>query len=102
MMNRFVDAINNGWYVPMSPFLIAELRDLERQISPTGRTKLMHQQGKKDDRVRAAAQAYFTRHEWDVISDRTTKKYNSRASGLPVLGPDALKFASTAEMSVGD
>ena len=75
MTHRFVDAINNGWYLPRSPFLIRELGDYERKLSLTGKTKLEHQAGKHDDRIRAAAMPYISRHHLEVLQSRSHKQY---------------------------
>jgi hypothetical protein len=55
LMNRFIDAVENGWYKPNSPFLIQELGSLERKVSKAGKSRMEHQSGKHDDRVLAAA-----------------------------------------------
>lgn len=99
LMNRFVDAVTNGWYKPNSRWLVAELQGLERKISATGRTKLEHQSGKHDDRVRAAAHAYITRHHLDILTERSTKQYSVKSGKLPEVD---LNYAPTNAMSVGD
>lgn len=75
LLNRFVDSIINGWYKPNSKWLIEELRSFERRVTPAGKTRLEHQAGKHDDRIFAAALAYFTRHHYDVMADRSQKRY---------------------------
>lgn len=99
LVNRFVDAINNGWYIPQSPFLIRELGSLERKVNKTGKSKMEHQSGKFDDRFRAAAQSYFTRHAFDVMAERSQIKYAPPTEKLPELN---LEYAKVAEVSVGD
>src|SRR5208282_4859080 len=79
LMNRFTDAINGSWYKPKSPFLIRELGSLERKVAKAGKSKMEHQAGKHDDRVRAAAQSYFTRHAFDVLAERSQKRYTPPA-----------------------
>jgi len=79
LMNRYIDAVNGGWYKPQSKYLIAELKDLERKISTGGRTKMEHQSGKHDDRVRASGLSYITRHHLDTLQERSTKTYNVRS-----------------------
>lgn len=83
LMNRFIDAINNNWYVPHSPYLIEELKNLERKIAAGGKSKMEHQAGKFDDRVRAAAQAYITSHHFDNLAERSQKRYSAPKSRLP-------------------
>jgi len=102
MMNRFIEAVVNGWYIPNSKWLIAELQDLERKITGAGKTKLEHQSGKHDDRVRAAAQAYITRHHMDTLAERSKKKYAVNHGELPPLDELALQYAQSSRMSVGD
>lgn len=74
LMTRFVEAVNGGWYRPHSKWLIDELRNLERHIT-SGKSKMEHREGNFDDRVRAAAQAYFTTHDLDDLAERAQKRY---------------------------
>jgi len=97
MMGRFSDAINGQWYKINSPFLAEELRNLERKVKE-GRSKMEHQSGKFDDRVRAAAQSYFTRHDMDVLADRTKKRYALPKNAMPLLSSSY----ATTEVSIGD
>lgn len=98
LMNRFVDAVNGGWYKPNSPYLIRELGSLERQVANSGKTKMKHQSGKHDDRVRAAAQSYFTRHAFDILAERSQKRYAPPTTKKPELD---LSHANIAQVSVG-
>ena len=41
----------------------------------SGKSKMEHQTGKFDDRVRAAAQSFFTAHDLDVLAERAQKRY---------------------------
>lgn len=99
IINRFVDAITNGWYVPNSPFLIKELRDLERKVSRSGKTRLEHQTGKHDDRVLAAAHSYWTRHALDVLAQRSQMRYTPPTAKPPELD---LGWCKSSEVSVGE
>ena len=74
LMTRFVEAINGGWYVPKSRWLIEELKTLERRQA-AGKSKMVHRSGQFDDRVRAAAQSFFCAHDLDVLADRAQKRY---------------------------
>lgn len=98
LTHNFVDAINNGWYKPNSPFLIRELGDYERKVAANGKTKLEHQQGKHDDRIRAAAMAYFSRHHLDVHNERTTKVYSVKRDQQEI----CMDMATSNLISVGD
>jgi hypothetical protein len=99
MTHRFVDAINNGWYQPKSPFFIRELGDYERKLSLTGKTKLEHQAGKHDDRIRAAAMAYISRHHLQVLQERSHKHYTVKSGVLPEIDRS---YPELASVSVGE
>jgi hypothetical protein len=73
LMARFQEAVNGGWYVPKSKWLIEELRTLERHET-AGKSKMEHRSGQHDDRVRAAAQSYFTAHDFDILTERAQKR----------------------------
>jgi len=74
LMTRFVEAVNGGWYEPRSKWLIEELKTLERHVT-SGKSKMEHRSGQHDDRVRAAAQSYFSMHDMDVLTERAQKRY---------------------------
>ena len=76
LMDRFVEAVNGGWYVPLSRWLIEELRTLERHIRDGARDLMVHQKGKHDDRIRAAAQSYLNCHTYDDLSARAQRRYH--------------------------
>lgn len=84
MMTRFVEAVNNGWFEPRSRYMIEELKTLERHIT-SGKSKMEHRQGQFDDRVRAAAQAFFTVHDLDDLALRAQKR-NMPKVGKSVIG----------------
>jgi hypothetical protein len=75
LMDRFVEAVNGGWYEPKSRWLIEELKTLERHVVSGGRDKMEHQQNKHDDRVRAAAQSYLNLHTYDDLAARSQRRY---------------------------
>jgi hypothetical protein len=99
LMNRFIEAVNNKWYKPNSKYLIAELRDLERKIAAGGKSKMEHQSGKFDDRVRAAAHAYITRHAFDILAERAQKRYACPTAKLPEVNYEPCNYA---QVSVGE
>lgn len=74
LMTRFVEAVNGGWYIPKSRWLIEELRTLERRAA-AGKSKMVHRSGQFDDRVRAAAQSFFCAHDLDVLADRAQTRF---------------------------
>lgn len=98
LMNRFTESINNGWFKINSPFLLEECRNLERKVSAAGRTKMAHQSGKFDDRVRAAAQSYITMHHMEVLNARRDKVYARASSSVPELNRS---HANVSQISVG-
>lgn len=98
LTGRFVDAMTNGWYKPNSKWLIAECKDWERKTLASGKTKMDHQSGKHDDRIMAAAMSYFSRHAFDVMADRSTKRYTLPAGKLPEVD---YGYAKTCQLSVG-
>jgi hypothetical protein len=98
LMSRFVEAVNGGWYQPQSYGLIQELRDLERKFT-SGRSKMVHRSGKFDDRVRAAAQSYFSRHAFDILAERSQKRYSPTSEKVPGL---IFEPSNLGEMAVGD
>ena len=75
LMDRFVEAVNGGWYVPASKWLIEELKTLERHVKDGGRDAMVHQKNKHDDRVRAAAQSYLNCHTYDDLAQRSQRRY---------------------------
>ncbi len=99
LMNRFIDAVENGWYRANSPFLITELGSLERKVSKSGKSRMEHMNGKHDDRVLAAATSYFTRHALDVMAERSQIRYAPPVNKLPELN---LSHANMHLVSVGD
>ncbi len=99
LLNRFIDAVENGWYRPNSPFLITELGSLERKVSKTGKSRMEHQSGRHDDRVLAAAMSYFTYHALDVMAQRSQIRYAPPTQKNPDLD---LSFPTSSQMSVGE
>lgn len=99
LMNRYIDAVRNGWYRANSKWLIQELENLEKKTTTAGRTKISHKSGKFDDRVRAGAQAYFTRHHLDVLAERSTKTYTITRGNVPAFNDN---YANISAVSVGD
>jgi hypothetical protein len=99
MTGRFVDAINNGWYKPNSKWLIEECRAWERKTLASGKTRMDHQSGKKDDRIMAAGMSYFSRHHFDVMAERATKRYTMPTDKKPQL---SVNWVESTLVTVGD
>lgn len=74
LMTSFINAVNGGLIRPKSKWLIEEMRTLERHITTGGKTKMEHRSGQHDDRVRAAAQAFFTVHDLDDLAERAQQR----------------------------
>ncbi|HEY6018874.1 MAG TPA: hypothetical protein VIY48_02995 [Candidatus Paceibacterota bacterium] len=98
LLNRFVDAVNNGWYKPHSLGLIGELANFER-TTLAGKTKLIAQTGKKDDRIFAAAMSYFSRHHLESLAERQQKRYSKPTGRLPQMDHSV---PTTNQISVGE
>jgi hypothetical protein len=96
LMDRFREAVNGGWYIPRSKWLIEELRTLERHEG-AGKSKMEHRSGQHDDRVRAAAQSYFTAHDLDILTERAQKRSAPPKKKEKPKGP-----GSANQMSVGE
>ncbi len=99
LMDRFVEAVNGGWYVPYSKWLIEELKTLERHTKDGGRDVMTHQKNKHDDRIRAAAQSYLNLHTYDDLAARSQRRYNLPSKKKS--DPDAGKCKSNS-VSIGD
>jgi hypothetical protein len=98
LMTRFTEAVNGGWYRPASKWLIEELKTLERHAAAGRISKMEHRSGQHDDRVRAAAQSFFTAHDFDILADRAQKRYALPQEKNP---PLIMKPCSVNEVSVG-
>ena len=75
LLSAFQYAVENGWYVVRSRLLADELKNLEQRITASGKTRVDHESGKHNDAVFAAAMAYWTNHQRDVMAIRSQKRY---------------------------
>jgi len=98
LMTRFTEAVNGGWYRPASKWLIEELKTLERHAAAGRMSKMEHRSGQHDDRVRAAAQSFFTAHDFDVLAERAQKRYALPDEKIP---PINTAVCSMNMMAVG-
>jgi len=96
LMDRFREAVNGGWYIPRSKWLIEELRTLERHEG-AGKSKMEHRSGQHDDRVRAAAQSYFTAHDFDILTERAQQRSTPPKKKEKPKGP-----GTANQMAVGE
>jgi hypothetical protein len=46
---------------------------------------MTHRSGQHDDRVRAAAQSFFTAHDFDILAERSQKRYALPQEKMPPL-----------------
>jgi hypothetical protein len=99
LMTRFTEAVNGGWYRPASKWLIEELKMLERHAAAGRISKMEHRSGQHDDRVRAAAQSFFTAHDFDILAERAQKRYALPAEKNP---PLSRAVCSMSAVSVGE
>lgn len=76
LLGMFKYAIENGWYIVNSRWLLEEMEGFEQHLTTAGKTRMDHQGGKHDDRIFAAAMGYFTHHHLDVMIERAKKRYN--------------------------
>jgi hypothetical protein len=76
LLNMFKYAVENGWFEVNSKWLLAEIEGFEQKSTDSGTTRMDHMQGKHDDRIFAAAMAYFTLHDLDIMAERAKKRYS--------------------------
>lgn len=76
MLNKFLDAVNNGWAKPNSPILIRQLKQIVRKET-NGVSRIEHEAGKHDDNVFGGGMAYFTAHDMDNTALRQEQRYRS-------------------------
>ena len=76
LLGTFKHAVENGWYEINSKWTLAEITALEQITSASGKVKQDHRSGEHDDRIFAAAMAYFTFHDNDIMAERSKAKYN--------------------------
>lgn len=106
LLGMFKYAVENGWYEVNSRWLLEEIEGFEQQMTTSGKTRMDHVTGKHDDRIFAAAMAYFCLHDLDCMVERAKKKYNapeeegyivSYAPFMYQISDGAEEFFATAE-----
>lgn len=78
MINKFMDAINAGWYKPNSPILIRQIKEMVRE-EKHGESWIDHAPGKHNDNFFAGGMGYFTAHDMDNNALRQEQRYRSDA-----------------------
>lgn len=81
LLSAFQYAIENGWYIIKSKWLADELGGLEQKTTLSGKTRVDHESGEHNDRVFAAAMAYWTLHQNDTMVERAKKRYEAPSDG---------------------
>ena len=85
LLAAFQGAVDGGWYVVRSKYLMGEMATHEQRITASGKTRCDHESGGHDDRMFAEAQSYFTMHQRDVLAEREKKRYaDSEVDGIEV------------------
>jgi hypothetical protein len=74
LLDSYKNACNNGWFKVNSKWLLAEMEGHEQRVTEGGKTRADHARGKHDDRLFAAAMAYFTHHDLDCMMEREHKR----------------------------
>ena len=92
LLSAFESAVENGWYVVRSKWLQDELKELEQKVMASGKTRVDHASGRHDDRVFAAAMAYWTLHQRDEMMARMKLRYEKPSEGGIVIlrGPSVM------------
>lgn len=99
MFGRGIDAIENGWFIVNSPFMVRELANLEKKYTVSGKSRMEHMQGKWDDRVFAGFIAYVIPHTRDVRIEKEKKRYANPKGKLPELD---LSYYTANQFTVSD
>ena len=76
LLGTFKHAVDNGWYQVNSRWLLEEIDALEQITMPSGKIKQDHRKDMHDDRIFMAAMGYFTRHDNDLMGERSKKRYS--------------------------
>ena len=92
LLSAFEYAVENGWYVVRSKWLQDELKELEQKVMASGKTRVDHASGRHDDRVFAAAMAYWTLHQRDEMMTRMKLRYEKPSEGGIIIerGPSVM------------
>lgn len=74
LLDSYKNGCSNGWIKVNSKWLLQEMEGHEQRVTEGGKTRADHARGKHDDRLFAAAMAYFTHHDLDVMMEREHKR----------------------------
>lgn len=74
LLDTFVVAVQNGWYVVNSPWTIWEMQHWETHLTGGGKEKKVHSEDSTDDGIFANALAFFCPNDLRSLTERTKKK----------------------------
>jgi hypothetical protein len=94
LLTAFFGAVENSWYKVRSKWLAGEIEEMEQKVTESGKTRADHARGEHDDRVFAAAMAYFTMHRHDLMVQREKLRYEEPSDGRILIetGPSKLSI----------
>ena len=75
LIDSFVHAVQNGWYVVNSPWLIDEMRHFEVHYTASGKEKKEHEDGEHDDGLFAAAISEIIVNDLKSMTERSKKRF---------------------------
>lgn len=75
LLDRFVDAVNTGWYILHDPIVIRQLATFMRKYKDHGYAQMEHATGAKDDNIFSNAMAWTTHHELENTAMRISSRY---------------------------
>jgi len=75
LLERFVDAVNTGWYILNDPIVIRQLGTFVRKKKDGGQTRMEHEEGQKDDNVFACAMGWTTLRDFENTALRLQSRY---------------------------
>jgi len=74
LLDGFVIAVQNGWYVIQSPWTIWEMDHWEVHYTATGKERKEHSEDSKDDGIFANAMATFCPNDLESLAKRSKKR----------------------------
>lgn len=75
LLERFIDAVNSGWFILHDPVVIRQLATFMRKYKEHGLAMLEHAVGSHDDNVFSNAMAWTTDHELENTALRIQSRY---------------------------
>ncbi len=85
MLGQYVNAVQNGWYKPNSPFLLRnEMSCFQTDQTKRGKVRMDHESGKHDDRIMASAIAYIVFNDTESMSKRVEHKFAGETQELKI------------------